>query len=171
MKERCRDGCRTSLLIAGVVLVPAIFHTSLPPCHPYITIHFMEMIFSTCDFRYRTCVPFSLSPTLNHSTLCEGVYQKGKDYVYISKQETADFYTNLLNVIGETEHLRKNFAHFESPTSVCEAACELQSEKCQSFLNNFQQTLERFIGGQLNCSKSILDPLPHSCSNLRLCKL
>ena len=46
--ERCRDGCRTSLLIAGVVLVPAIFHTLLPPCHPYITIHFMEMIFSTC---------------------------------------------------------------------------------------------------------------------------
>ena len=27
MKESCRDGCRTSLLIAGVVLVPAIFHT------------------------------------------------------------------------------------------------------------------------------------------------
>ena len=25
MKERCRDGCKTSLLIAGVVLVPAIF--------------------------------------------------------------------------------------------------------------------------------------------------
>ena len=48
MKERCKDGCRTSLLIAGVVLVPAIFHTLLPPCHPYITIHFMEMIFSTC---------------------------------------------------------------------------------------------------------------------------
>ena len=48
MKERCRDGCRTSLLIAGVVLVPAIFHTLFPPCHPYITIHFMEMIFSTC---------------------------------------------------------------------------------------------------------------------------
>ena len=48
MKERCRDGCRTSLLIAGVFLVPAIFHTLLPPCHPYITIHFMEMIFSTC---------------------------------------------------------------------------------------------------------------------------
>ena len=36
------------MLIAGVVLVPAIFHTLLPPCHPYITIHFMEMIFSTC---------------------------------------------------------------------------------------------------------------------------
>ena len=51
MKERCRDGCRTSLLIAGVVLVPAIFHTSLPPCHPYITIHFMEMIFSTCTVK------------------------------------------------------------------------------------------------------------------------
>ena len=48
MKERCRDGCRTSLLMAGVVLVPAIFHTLLPTCHPYITIHFMEMIFSTC---------------------------------------------------------------------------------------------------------------------------
>ena len=51
MKERCRDGCRTSLLIAGVFLVPAIFHTSLPPCHPYITIHFMEMIFSTCIYK------------------------------------------------------------------------------------------------------------------------
>ena len=50
--ERCRDGCRTSLLIAGVVLVPAIFHTSLPPCHPYITIHFMEMIFSTCSTNF-----------------------------------------------------------------------------------------------------------------------
>ena len=37
------------MLIAGVVLVLAIFHTSLPPCHPYITIHFVEMIFSTCD--------------------------------------------------------------------------------------------------------------------------
>ena len=49
MKERCRDGCRTSLLIAGVVLVLAIFHALLPPCHPYITIHFMEMIFSTCN--------------------------------------------------------------------------------------------------------------------------
>ena len=48
MKERCRDGCRTSLLIAGVVLVPAIFHTLLPPCNPYITIHFIEMIFYTC---------------------------------------------------------------------------------------------------------------------------
>ena len=32
MKERCRDGCRTSLLRAGVVLVPAIFHTS-PSLH------------------------------------------------------------------------------------------------------------------------------------------
>ena len=55
--ERCRDGCRTSLLIAGVVLVPAIFHILLPPCHPYITIHFMEMIFSTCstNFLIRVC--------------------------------------------------------------------------------------------------------------------
>ena len=50
--ERCRDGCRTSLLIAGVVLVPAIFHTLLPPCHPYITIHFMEMIFPTCSTNF-----------------------------------------------------------------------------------------------------------------------
>ena len=49
MKKRCRDRCRTSLLIAGVVLVPAIFHTLLPPCHPYIAIPFMEMILSTCN--------------------------------------------------------------------------------------------------------------------------
>ena len=57
MKERCSDRCRTSLLIAGVVLVPAIFHTLLPPCHPYITIHFMEMIFSTCVYRYSAYLP------------------------------------------------------------------------------------------------------------------
>ena len=50
--ERCRDGCRTSLLRAGVVLVPAIFHTLLPPCYPYITTHFMEMIFSTCSTNF-----------------------------------------------------------------------------------------------------------------------
>ena len=53
--ERCRDGCRTSLLIVGVVLVPAIFPTLLPPCHPYITIHFMEMIFSTCSTNFLMC--------------------------------------------------------------------------------------------------------------------
>ena len=140
------------------------------------------------DFRYGTCIPFSLSPTLNFTTLCEGVYQKGKDYVYISKQKTADYYAKLLNVIGETEHLlRKTFVenectdpflrmichyylppcgnstHFEPPTSVCEYACELQSEKCHFFLDNFQH---RLTGDQLNCSTSILDPLPHSCSNL-----
>ena len=56
MKERCRDGCRTSLLIAGVVLVPAIFHTLLPPCHPYITIHFMEIIFSTFPGQCHTVI-------------------------------------------------------------------------------------------------------------------
>ena len=55
MKKRCRDGCRTSLLIAGVVLVPAIFHTSLPPCHPYITIHFMEMIFPLVQITTVVC--------------------------------------------------------------------------------------------------------------------
>ena len=35
MKERCRDGCRTSLLIAGVVLVPAFsyFTSTLPSLH------------------------------------------------------------------------------------------------------------------------------------------
>ena len=54
--ERCRDGCRTSLLIAGVVVVPAIFHTLLPPCHPYITIHFMEMIFPLVPLFFDTCV-------------------------------------------------------------------------------------------------------------------
>ena len=60
MKERCRDGCRTSLLIAGVVFVPAIFHTLLPPCHPYITIHFMEMIFSTCNNTTYTIITYNI---------------------------------------------------------------------------------------------------------------
>ena len=54
MKERCRDGCRTSLLIAGVVLVPAIFHTLLPPCYPYITIHFMENFSTWSDTQVAT---------------------------------------------------------------------------------------------------------------------
>ena len=66
--ERCRDGCRTSLLIAGVVLVPAIFHTSLPPCHPYITIHFMEMTFSTCstNFLIHVCSIYKRPSLLYH---------------------------------------------------------------------------------------------------------
>ena len=64
MKERCRDGCRTSLLIAGVVLVLAIFHTSLPLCHPYITIHFMEMIFSTCNYKPQADVTVNPSHAL-----------------------------------------------------------------------------------------------------------
>ena len=169
-----------------VIILVAISHALKTMISNYLFVY---------DFRYGACIPFSLSPTLNFTTLCEGVYQKGKDYVYISKQETADYYVNLLNVIGETEYLlRENFAdnectdpllrmichyylppcgnstHFEPPTSVCEAACELQSEKCQIFLENFQQTLKRFTGDQLNCSTSILDPLPHSCSNLGLCK-
>ena len=32
--ERCRDGCRISLIIAGVVLVPAIIHTYFHPAIP-----------------------------------------------------------------------------------------------------------------------------------------
>ena len=50
--ERCINGCRTFLLIAVVVLVPVIFLTLFPPCHPYITIHSMEMIFSTCSTNF-----------------------------------------------------------------------------------------------------------------------
>ena len=38
-----RDGCRISLLIAGVVL-----HALHLPYHSYIIIHFIELIFSTC---------------------------------------------------------------------------------------------------------------------------
>ena len=64
--ERCRDGCRTSLLIARVVLVPAIFHTLLPPCHPHITIHFMEMIFSICSTKFiiHVCRIYSIKDSL-----------------------------------------------------------------------------------------------------------
>ena len=49
------NGCRTSLLIAGVVLVPAIFPTLLSPCHPY----FMEMIFSTCSTHFLMCAAYN----------------------------------------------------------------------------------------------------------------
>ena len=66
--ERCRDGCRTSLLIAGVFLVPAIFHTLPPPCHPYITIHFMEMVFSTCSTNFLICVAYKKRPSLLYHT-------------------------------------------------------------------------------------------------------
>ena len=74
MKEKCRDGCRTSLLIAAVVLVPAIFHTSLSPCHPYITIHFMEMIFlkEKCRDGCRTSLLIAavvLVPAIFHTSL------------------------------------------------------------------------------------------------------
>ena len=69
MKERCRDRCRTSLLIAGVILVPVIFHTSLPPCHPYIIIHFMEMIFSTCNYRGGHVLAYNYDVILVHKTV------------------------------------------------------------------------------------------------------
>ena len=85
MKERCRDGCRTSLLIAGVVLVPAIFHTLLPPCHPYITIHFMEMIFFTCTKMDCTLV-LSLQRyhCLPHSRLaCKNVLHHSRAMVFV----------------------------------------------------------------------------------------
>ena len=82
MKERCRDGCRTSLLIAGVVLVPNIFHTLLPPCHPYITIHFMEMIFSTCtswvELTEDKKVKFFKTNTESHSRSESQTMQIGK---------------------------------------------------------------------------------------------
>ena len=119
------------------------------------------------------------------------MYQEGRDYVYISKQRTVEYYKNILNAIHETEQFFKrhlnddkctnstirmichyylppcgNSTHFEPPTSVCEAACELQSDECSSLLANFQQRL--MTGDQLNCSTSILDPLPHLCYNLGL---
>ena len=142
-------------------------------------------------FRYGICVQFLLSPTLHFTTLCEGVYQKGRDYVYISKQMTSVDYSKILNVIGDREQFFKennsthictnpllrmichyylppcgNSTHFEPPTSVCEDACELLSEICPSLLGNFQDRLMSATGDQLECSTSILEPLPHSCSNL-----
>ena len=150
-------------------------------------------------FRYGTCNPFAHSPILNPLTLCEEVYQKGKDYVYISNLETIDYYTNLLNAIGATEQvLKENFindnctskimrtichyylppcgnsTHFEPPTSVCEAVCDLLSEECELLLSVFQQQLMELTGDNFNCSISIIDPLPHSCTNLGFetnCKL
>ena len=154
-------------------------------------LHPSTLIFVCVFFRYGNCVPFVPSPTLNFPTLCDGVYQKGRDYVYISKQKTAVDYSNILKVIGDVDFFFEeefstdectnpllrmichyylppcgNSTHFEPPTSVCEDACELQSEKCQYLLAIFQDRLMRATGDQLNCSTSILDQLPHSCCNL-----
>ena len=50
-------------------LVPVIFHTLLPPCHPYIAIHFMEMIFSTCS-------------TIFFDAWCGAYYKKKQPLLY-----------------------------------------------------------------------------------------
>ena len=74
--ERCRDGCRTSLLIAGVVLVPVIFHTSLPPCHPNITIYFVEMIFPTCSTNFLEDHRYNYDrQLLLRKTICSTLHQ------------------------------------------------------------------------------------------------
>ena len=52
ISERCRDGCRTSLLIAGGCSCSCHFSYFMLPCHPYITIHFVEMIFPTCSTNF-----------------------------------------------------------------------------------------------------------------------
>ena len=97
MKERCRDGCRTSLLIAGVVLVLvlvlAIFHTSLPLCHPYITIHFMEMIFSTC-FTIKLLLLFLKVEIVVKEEDAHHLPELKKDYEILVKQLVSNNYTN-----------------------------------------------------------------------------
>ena len=88
MKERCRDGCRTSLLIAGVVLVPAIFHTLLPPCHPYITIHFMEIIFSTCGNHEWSITGVTVVELTEHAVhFCILPMKNSQLYVWLSIKE------------------------------------------------------------------------------------
>ena len=71
MEERCRDGCRTFLVIAGVVFVPAIFHTLLPPNRPYITMNFIEMIFPPKSNEIMKCMFFQVSQTLPSRYVCE----------------------------------------------------------------------------------------------------
>ena len=45
--ERCRDGCRTSLLIAGVVLVPAIFNPRRA-CAARVTVVVVSVCLCVC---------------------------------------------------------------------------------------------------------------------------
>ena len=61
-----------------------------------------------------------------------------------------------------------NSSHYEAPTSVCPGVCELYSNNCKVLLENVDQRLEKNTGNNLNCSISILDPIPHPCSNLGL---
>ena len=62
--ERCRDGCRNSLLIAEVVLVPAIFHTSTLPSLHHQSFHGND--FSTCstNFLIHVCRIYSIKGSL-----------------------------------------------------------------------------------------------------------
>ena len=122
--------------------------------------------------------------------LCEGVHEMGTDYVYISKGKDPDFYVRLIKVISEVQDLGVNFkddecanttmrmlchyyfppcgnsTHYKPPTSVCPAACEALKKKCNILLDVFQRKLMVNTSDKLDCSKSVIDPLPHVCSNL-----
>ena len=111
----------------------------------------------------------------------------GIDYVYISKGKDPDFYVRLFMRISEVQDQEVNFkddecanttmrmlchyyfppcgnsTHYEQPTSVCPAACEALKKKCNIIFDFFQSKL---MEDQIQCSKSIIDPLPHLCSNL-----
>ena len=115
----------------------------------------------------------------------------GIDYVYISKGKDPKFYTDLLKVMVEFhEFVRVSFkdyecanttirmlchyylppcgnsTHYEPPISVCPVACEALKEKCTIFFNAFQRKLMVNTSDRLDCFKSVIDPLPHICSNL-----
>ena len=107
MKERCRDGCRTSLLIAGFVLVLAIFHTLLPPCHPYITTHFMEMIFPLVRL-YNSLVGFYIG-TNTHSAY---LYLKLFETLVITKDYVTDKCIPCIHLVMNNWCVEKNGCHF-----------------------------------------------------------
>ena len=63
--ESCRDGCRTSLLIAGVVLVPAIFYTStLPSLHHHHPLHGNNFYTCSTNFLVDVCHIYSIKGSL-----------------------------------------------------------------------------------------------------------
>ena len=142
--------------------------------------------------RYGSCVPFSPYLLGTGGIPCDEVYETGTDYVYIKNGNESLQPLSLLGGIENQLHdlfstddctlstIRMmchyylppcgNSTHFEPPTSVCSDACVLLSQMCPFHWTYIVESELGLIDSYpLNCSYmdySVLNPLPHSCSNL-----
>lgn len=143
-------------------------------------------------YRHGFCAPYTHSHLeFTNGIPCDKVYEEGIDYIYFQRNRLKD-YNKLLHAINDAENRLEdafhgdctssvisvlchfylppcgNSVHFELPTSVCYNECEQLSQTCPDEWSLVQQKLKDEIVEEMTCSnaRKLLDPLPHSCSNV-----